>query len=333
MTTDNQKLIKALTAPFAPHDIEWRISRSGLKQDGSPWATALAYVTNRAIMIRLDETFGPLGWANEFRPGPLGGVVCGITVLGETPVTKWDGSDNTDVEGVKGGLSSSMKRAAVQWGIGRYLYRLPETFVEISAGGKNRAMVKVRNSAEKVPFKWDPPTLPAWALPSNPEPDVETPEDASGFEDEAPEADPTYSTSSEPTQAPQAARKSSVPNPYPMQSDPVDAMAEAPVPEADYLSARMPFGKHKGMTIAEILKVDGQYVRWIHGTYEAKAQYQDSVTFRNALDSAEAAGEIPASAPRSGPRSFTKAPTGRSAPEPRAAFDHSDAGDDDDVPF
>lgn len=78
-------------------------------------------------------------------------------------------AENTDIEGVKGGLSGAMKRAAVQWGIGRYLYALEEGFAQVSERGKLRGKTK-----QGTDFKWDPPQLPAWALPPvrKPEPAV-----------------------------------------------------------------------------------------------------------------------------------------------------------------
>ena len=55
-----------LRDPFAPEDIEWRVQQAGEK-NGRPWARVLAYVTNRAIMERLDEVVGPEGTVD----GPL----------------------------------------------------------------------------------------------------------------------------------------------------------------------------------------------------------------------------------------------------------------------
>ena len=43
-----------LDAPFASEDIEWRIQQAGKNNNGI-WAKVLAYVTNRAIMKRLDD--------------------------------------------------------------------------------------------------------------------------------------------------------------------------------------------------------------------------------------------------------------------------------------
>ncbi len=163
----NEQELARLRDPFAPEDIEWRVQQAGEK-NGKPWARVLAYVTNRAIMDRLDEVVGPSNWRNEYREGPAGGVVCGLSILvtradGTSEwVTKWDGAENTDVEPVKGGLSNAMKRAAVQWGMGRYLYGLDEGWAKVHDGGEHFAKTK-----EGKAFRWDPPTLPDWALPKD----------------------------------------------------------------------------------------------------------------------------------------------------------------------
>lgn len=167
--------LNRLKDKFPEKDIEWRVQSAGRNSNGE-WALVLAYVTNRAIMDRLDEVCGPESWSNEFEKGPDGGVICGISIKvargsdgnGEHEwsrwVTKWDGAENSDIESVKGGLSNSMKRAGVQWGIGRYLYNLPVTFAKISDHGKNKAKYKDKDGSEHW-FKWDPPDLPNEFLP------------------------------------------------------------------------------------------------------------------------------------------------------------------------
>ena len=172
-----KKIWEALKKPFTESDIEWRVCRSGVTNDRA-WIMCLCYVTNRAIMDRLDEIVGAENWKNEFKQAPEGGILCGISIkvkgkinmvdktLTETEwVTKWDGAENTDVESVKGGLSSAMKRAAVQWGIGRYLYRLEENFADISPEGRFKARVKDKTSGVYQNVKWAPPGLPGWAIP------------------------------------------------------------------------------------------------------------------------------------------------------------------------
>lgn len=166
----NNDLLEKLQHPFSKEDVEWRVERA-FKAGNEVFAYVLAYITNRAIMQRLDSVFGPLGWSNQFTPWKDKGQLCGISVWDEDKkewVTKWDGADSTNIESTKGGLSGSMKRAAVQWGIGRYLYGLDSYKVKIQTRGKNyiSAEVKNGNQRERITGYWDEPELPKWALPN-----------------------------------------------------------------------------------------------------------------------------------------------------------------------
>lgn len=161
---------------FDPSDVEWRAQRSGVNQKTrKAWVMAMPYITNRGVMHRLDEVCGPDGWRNEYQdaPGKSGGVICGISIkVSDEWITKWDGAENTSVEAVKGGLSNSMKRAAVQWGIGRYLYMLEAQYVEVKDKGQHYISQQEKKQPYFVPaFKgyWDDPKLPAWALPGSKE--------------------------------------------------------------------------------------------------------------------------------------------------------------------
>jgi len=180
--------LDGLDAPFASEDIEWRIQQAGKNNNGI-WAKVLAYVTNRAIMKRLDEVCGKAGWRNEYQDIPNnGGVECGISIKVEGEwITKWDAAENTQVEAVKGGRSGAMKRAAVQWGIGRYLYNLEEGFAVVSA---TRAPgFHYAKSKEVGAFYWKAPALPGWALPSGaPIEKNQQPHDGQQQEDQAPQS-------------------------------------------------------------------------------------------------------------------------------------------------
>ena len=132
-----EELRQALAAPFSNGDIEWRVSAT--TQDKTK-GLAIPYVTNRAIQNRLDGTVGIDGWQNEFKPWKDGKAqLCGISIYFQQQnqwLTKWDGADDSDFESVKGGLSDSMKRAAVEWGVGRYLYGMTQIWVKIVQRGK-----------------------------------------------------------------------------------------------------------------------------------------------------------------------------------------------------
>jgi hypothetical protein len=152
-----------LKDPFKADEIEWRVQQSGESNNG-PWAMVLAYIDNRAILNRLDEVCGPQNWKNEYKTGPDGGILCGLSIkCGCEWVTKWDGAENTDIEAVKGGLSNAQKRAANQWGVGRYLYDLESTWATITTNKKDRK----GKTKKGTNFNWTPPSLPSWALPNN----------------------------------------------------------------------------------------------------------------------------------------------------------------------
>lgn len=162
-----EEIKQKLQAPFEPKDIEWRINRTYKNQNGQGgWV--LAYVTARAIQDRLDDVFGPGGWKNEyieFRDGILCNLSCFIN--GQW-ITKSDGAPFTKIESLKGGFSGALKRAGVQWGIGRYLYNLPEMLVEIKPDKIRGA--NYCDDKKGVKGYWLDPELPTWALPAGVKP-------------------------------------------------------------------------------------------------------------------------------------------------------------------
>ena len=154
MAQKDARTIQAeLTRPFAPEDLEWRLQRTyDDKQSGGKRGIAVPYVTNRAIMSRLDDVVGPDGWYNEYKPwhsdGKKNAQICGISIYFPERgfITKWDGAEDSDIEPVKGGLSDSMKRAAVQWGIGRMLYSMDVVFVDVEQRGNSWVIKRTERS-------------------------------------------------------------------------------------------------------------------------------------------------------------------------------------------
>lgn len=164
--------LSKLAEPFEESDVEWRVSRAWLK-GSKVYCTCLAYCTARAIQKRLDDVCGPENWRNEamtvheLRTGPIAMQVgISIRINGEW-ITKYDVSDPTHIEAVKGGFSGAMKRAGAQWGIGRYLYQLDETFAEVSEDGSGKGWTygTLPEKQGGGAFYWKPPRLPGWAMP------------------------------------------------------------------------------------------------------------------------------------------------------------------------
>ncbi len=157
---DTHELAAALAAPFPSDRVSWKpqaISRDKKR------ALAVAYIDARDVAQRLDDVVGPLNWQVDHKQ-VSDQIVTGLGIRdGEasTFVWKWDAgfvggadseSPDDQVKARKGTISDGLKRAAVLWGVARYLYRLPKVWIDFDAEHKKLAST---------------PSLPQWALPES----------------------------------------------------------------------------------------------------------------------------------------------------------------------
>lgn len=121
--------LSGLAAPFAPDAVHWR---AGSTTKDKSKGMALAYINARDVIDRLDAVCGPGNWQCEYVPMHNGTTCCRIGILiGSHWVWKSNGAGATDYEAEKGQYSDAFKRAAVLWGVGRYLYDMPSPWVAI----------------------------------------------------------------------------------------------------------------------------------------------------------------------------------------------------------
>ena len=127
--------LELLKIPFRPDLVSWRV---GSTTTDKSKGMALAYIDARDVMERLDEVCGASGWQDTYPWSDGKKIVCsiGIKIEGEW-VWKSNGAGETDFEGEKGAFSDAFKRAAVLWGIGRYLYDVKAPWMPIKAQGKS----------------------------------------------------------------------------------------------------------------------------------------------------------------------------------------------------
>jgi hypothetical protein len=132
-----------LCEPFPVGEERYRVLQ--LSQDrrrGKP----CAYIDARAVYDRLDAIVGPDNWETKITEMPSGAVICELTVLGKTKTDKGmvnhkttDRAGEVDFKKVilneKGSASDGLKRAAVQFGIGRYLYAMDLPWVRLTDKG------------------------------------------------------------------------------------------------------------------------------------------------------------------------------------------------------
>ena len=80
------------------------------------------YLDARQVQNRLDEVVGNENWQTHYSE-VCGSFCCTLSVkIDDEWISKSNGAGETSVEGIKGGYSDAFKRAAVGFGIGRYLY-------------------------------------------------------------------------------------------------------------------------------------------------------------------------------------------------------------------
>jgi hypothetical protein len=142
--TQHPDLFAALAAPFDASEIKNR-SQSG---------RYLHYITARTAMNRLDSVLGPENWWDRYVPGEKS-VLCELTIRlpDGTTLTKSDAggyagmADSGDDD--KSGYSDAFKRAAVKFGVARYLYGdgVPD-FVEARSPAIDQAVPVPTNEAQ-----------------------------------------------------------------------------------------------------------------------------------------------------------------------------------------
>ena len=113
---------------------------------------ALAYIDARDVMKRLDEVM-QFDWQCRYPLADNGLLICEIGLkIKDEWLWRANGAGDTQVEAEKGKASDAFKRAAVMWGIGRYLYSIPNSWVSITPAGRSYKLAAR-------------PQLPEWATP------------------------------------------------------------------------------------------------------------------------------------------------------------------------
>lgn len=168
MSNDSTKaLLKQLKDPFDPKFIKWRV---GATNSEKTKGIALAYLDAREVKKRLDDVMGITKWKDELIRVEKGGFICNLYLKIEDEwIPRSNAGEDSNMAAIKGGASDAFKRAASKWGIGHYLYYLPNVWVPIVKQGNSYVLAQT-------------PELPPWAKPN---PDLEDWETIAELEAEA----------------------------------------------------------------------------------------------------------------------------------------------------
>lgn len=127
--------LKKLGAFFPKKDIQFRL---GAKTKDGTKGQAFAYLSARAIQNRLDEVMGPHNWKDHYEMIGNSCVLCTLSLkvdgewINKQDVSEVETKDSTpEKNAFKGAVSDALKRAAVKWGIGRYIYEYEAQWVTL----------------------------------------------------------------------------------------------------------------------------------------------------------------------------------------------------------
>lgn len=116
----------ALRIPFNVADVDFR---PGATTGDKKKAIGLAYVDKRVYEDRLDDLIGPSNWSVEYRQLGDKGIICRLTIDG---IAREDVGEfaTGDVASFPTAVAQAFKRACSSFGLGRYLYSLPQVWAE-----------------------------------------------------------------------------------------------------------------------------------------------------------------------------------------------------------
>ena len=208
-------LTASLAAPFEPRDVKYKPQM--VKNNR---CLAMAYIDARLIQDRLDDVLGVENWEDGYKILPDGSVMCRLRCkLGDRWITKTDvGSPSEQPDSgdrLKAAFSDALKRAAVKFGVGRYLYRLSAQWVDYDPVKKQIVQV---------------PQMPAFGIPKAKVPSPNAPNPPVN----APKAETTKPA---PTPVPPTQPKAEAPKPAPRlepqtETTKPEPKADPPKPEA-----------------------------------------------------------------------------------------------------
>lgn len=137
-----EQLEKLRTARPGYH---WKVQTANEKT-----CLCVAFFDARDVQDALDDIVGPGNWKTRYLT--VGDrLMCELSIrVGDEWITKTDAGTDSAMEAEKGGVSDAFKRAAVNWGIGRFLYRLP--IVKVPSMKDNRGKWVPGENGQRI---WD----------------------------------------------------------------------------------------------------------------------------------------------------------------------------------
>lgn len=134
---DLKKLQKNVPFKFRLWNWIWEATQKGNRKIYEKYFV-LGYIDARDCMELLDEVVGIGNWQRDHKEIDWK-LYCGVWIFNDKDwVWKWDCWTESNTEKEKGESSDAFKRACVNWGIGRFLYTLPNLVITKTEADNNK---------------------------------------------------------------------------------------------------------------------------------------------------------------------------------------------------
>ena len=159
-----RQIAAQLSAPFPEDEIHWRVQNARVNGQGEPQIKVVPYLDAKQVEQRLDDALTVARWKVTYQQIE-GGFLATIGVFFGDPVGwvyRTDGAEETNIESTKGGISDAFKRAAVKFGVGRYLYVPAQRWNSDYLGivtDKGKYNAKINSAGKNIWIEWNPPKL------------------------------------------------------------------------------------------------------------------------------------------------------------------------------
>lgn len=159
-----QDILARLAAPFDLKLVKWRVTATNKEKTKGLVAP---YADPRAYTLRLNEVLSPAGWTCEFQPTVINGMnngpksspsklvmVATLEIYGIGRKSSTGEKNTDDPNAGTAAEAQALKRAASQFGLGKYFYDIKEAGVNLWV------------PIDEKGFPKQLPNLPAWAVPA-----------------------------------------------------------------------------------------------------------------------------------------------------------------------
>ena len=156
-------VLEQLAEPFDPSLVEWVVTATAQGKNGQRGLMS-AYADPRAYLDRLNQLFTAGGWTQEYSFQVVSNierkvrdgkgllcakvmVCCRVTIFGIGSHSGTGEHWADDENAVTGGDAQAFKRACVCFGLGRYLYDVPQVWVDLDEFKRPRWLPDLPDSA------------------------------------------------------------------------------------------------------------------------------------------------------------------------------------------